>query len=115
MKAGVIDTSTLSNEIYWKYFQKLIFTADGGTTLTTMGWILFWLDHIPEHVIHSHFITGFLFLGALSLGLAGARVMVQTRNRLGTRADRFFHFVKISYTLLSSISGIYAYLRFPSL
>ena len=115
MKTGVIDTSTLSNENYWKYFQKIIVTADGGTTLATMGWILFWLDHIPEHVIHSHFITCFLFLGALSLGLAGARVMIQTRNRFGTRADRFFHLVKISYTLLSSISGIYAYLRFPSL
>ncbi len=115
MKTGVIDTSTLSNEDYWKHFQKIIVTADSGTALTTMGWILFWLDHIPEHIIHAHFITGFLFFGALSMGLAGARVMIQTRNRFGTRADRFFHFAKISYTLLSSISGIYAYLRFPSL
>ena len=115
MKTGYIDTSTLSIEEYWKHFQKLIVTADGGTTLTTMGWILFWLDHIPEHVIHAHFITGFLFLGALSMGLVGARVMIQTRNRFGTKTDRLFHLAKISYTLLSSISGIYAYLRFPSL
>ncbi len=114
MKTGSINTSTLSIENYWKHLQKLIVTADSGTTLTTMGWILFWLDHIPEHVIHTHFITVCLFLGALSMGLAGARVMMQTRNRLGTRADRFFHLVKISYTLLSSVSGIYAYLRFPS-
>jgi hypothetical protein len=115
MKIGCIDTSTISYESYWKHFNKLIVAADSGTTLTTMGWILFWLDHIPEHVIHAHFITGFLFLGALSMGLVGARVMIQTRNRFGTRADRFFHLAKISYTLLSSISGIYAYLRFPSL
>jgi hypothetical protein len=115
MKTGFIDTSTLSNENYWKYFQKLIYTADSGTTLTTLGWIVFWLDHIPEHVIHLHFITGFLFLGALSLGLAAAHIMIQTRNRLGTNADRFFHLVKTIYTLASSISGIYAYLRFPPL
>jgi len=115
MGKGVIDTSVLSSEDYWKYFQKIIYTADSGTTLATLGWILFWLDHIPEHVIHTHFITGFLFLGALSLGLAGTRVMMQTRNRLGTSADRFLHLVKIIYTLVSSISGIYAHLRFPSL
>ena len=72
MKIGSIDTSTISYESYWKHFNKLIVTADSGTTLTTMGWILFGFDHIPEHVIHAHFITGFLFLGALSLGLAGA-------------------------------------------
>ena len=72
MKIGSIDTSTISNEGYWKHFNKLIVTTDGGTTLTTMGWILFWTDHIPKHIIHAHFITGFLFLGALSLGLAGA-------------------------------------------
>ena len=69
MKAGSIDTSTLSMEDYWKHFQKLIVAADSGTTLTTMGWILFWMDHIPEHIIHAHFITGFLFLGALFLSL----------------------------------------------
>jgi hypothetical protein len=115
MNTRAIDTSTLSADAYWKYFQRLIVTADSGTTLTTMGWVLFWLDHIPEHVIHTHFITGFLFLGALSMGLAGARVMMQTKNRLGTRADMFFHLLKISYTLLSSFSGIFAYLRFPPL
>jgi len=113
MKKGFIDTSTLSSEDYWKYFQRLINTADGGTTLTTLGWIVFWLDHIPDHVIHLHFITGFLFIGALSLGLAGARVMIQTRNRLGTSTDRFSHLVKIAYTLTSSISGIWAYIVFP--
>ena len=112
MKTSFIDTSTLSVEDYWKYFQKIIITADSGTTLTTLGWIVFWLDHIPDHVIHLHFITGFLFLGALSLGLAGTRVMIQTRNRLGTSADRFFHLVKITYTLTSSISGIVAYFVF---
>ncbi len=115
MQTGFIDTSTLSSEDYWKYFQILIYAADSGTTLTTLGWILFWMDHIPGHVIHTHFITGFLFLGALSLGLAGARVMMRTRNRLGTSADRLSHLVKIFYTLTSSISGIYAYLSFPSL
>ena len=114
MRKGVIDTSVLSSEDYWKYFQKLIYTADSGTTLTTLGWILFWLDHIPEHVIHTHYITGFLFFGALSLGLAGAKVMMQTGNRLGTSTDRFFHIVKITYTLISSISGILAYIAFPS-
>ncbi len=113
MKTGFIDTSTLSSEDYWRYFQKLIYSADGGTTLTTMGWIVFWLDHIPDHVIHLHFITSFLFLGALYLGLRGVHVMKQTRNRLGTSADRFFNLVKITYTLTSSISGIVAYLVFP--
>jgi len=112
MKTGIIDTSTLSSEDYWKYFQILIYSADSGTTLATLGWIVFWLDHIPYHVIHLHFITGFLFLGALSLGLRGTHVMIRTRNRLGTSADRFFHLVKITYTLTSSISGIVAYLVF---
>jgi len=115
MNTSNIDTSALSNEEYWKYFQKLIFTADSGTTLTTLGWILFWLDHIPDHVIHTHYVTGYLFLGALSMGLAGAHVMIRTRNRLGTSGDRRFHLVEIIYTLVSSISGIYAFLKFPSL
>jgi hypothetical protein len=113
MKTGFIDTGTLSSEDYWKYFQRLIYTADSGTALTTLGWIVFWLDHIPEHVIHLHFITGFLFLGALLVGLAGTHVMIQTRNRLGTSTDRFFHLIKIAYTLTSSISGILAYIVFP--
>ena len=113
MKTAAINTSTLSREDYWKHFQRLIYTADTGTSLTTLGWVLFWLDHIPDHVIHTHFITGFLFLGALSLGVAGTRVMILTGNQLGTKADRFFHFIKICYTLLSSTSGIYAYLKFP--
>jgi hypothetical protein len=115
MLTGLIDTSTLSNEDYWKHFQKLIVTADNGTTLTTLGWILFWLDHIPGHVIHTHFVTGFLFLSALSLGLIGAKVMIRTSNRLGTSADRFFHMIKITYTLISSVSGILAYFMFPPL
>ena len=115
MKTGFIDTSAISREDYWRYFQKLIYTADGGTTLTTLGWIVFWLDHIPEHVIHLHFITVYLFLGAFSLGLAGVHVMIQTRNRLGTSTDRFFHLVKIIYTLISSISGILSYIVFTPL
>ena len=112
MKTGFVDTSTLSRVDYWNYFQKLIITADSGWTLATMGWVVFWLDHIPGHVIHLHFITAFLLLGALYLGLRGAHVMIQTRNRLGTSNDRFFHIIKITYTLVSSISGIYAYLKF---
>ena len=115
MKVAIIDTNALSSEDYWKHFQRLINSADIGTTLTTLGWILFWLDHIPGHVIHTHFITGFMFLGALSFGLTGARVMMRTRNQLGTRADRFFHLIKIIYTLSSSISGIWAYFVFPPL
>ena len=115
MKTAIVDTTALSGEEYWKYFQTLIHSADIGTTLTTLGWILFWLDHIPEHVIHTHFITGFMFLGALSFGLVGTRVMLRTRNRLGTSSDRFFHLVKIIYTLASSISGIWAFIVFPPL
>lgn len=113
MNMGYIDTGTLSLEEYWKHFQTLIYTADGGTTLTTLAWILFWMDHIPEHVVHTHFVTGFLFLGALSMGLVGTRVMLRTRNRLGTASDRAFHVIKIAYTLIASISGIGAYLVFP--
>jgi hypothetical protein len=113
MRTGYIDTSTLSREEYWKHFQKLILAADSGTTLTTLGWILFWLDHIPGHVIHTHFITGFVFLAALAFGLVGIRVMFRTRNRLGTGKNRFFHLLKISYTILASGSGIWAYLVFP--
>lgn len=112
MKMAFVDTSTLTREEYWKFFQKLIITADSGTTLATMGWVVFWLDHIPGHVIHLHFITAFLLLGALYLGLRGAHIMIQTGNRLGTRSDRFLHIIKIAYTLVSSISGIYAYLKF---
>jgi len=115
MKTGFVDTSTLSSEVYWKYFQRLIYVADSGSVLTTLGWILFWLDHIPYHVIHTHFVTNFLFLGALVLGLAGALIMVRTRNRLGTRSDRFLHVMKIIYTLVSSISGIYAFLKYTPL
>jgi len=113
MKPEIIDTSALTREDYWKYFQKIIFRADGGTTMATLGWIFFWFDHIPYHVIHTHFLTGFIFLGALFLGLAGVHIMIRTRNRLGTSADRILHLVKISYTLISSISGILAYIAFP--
>ena len=115
MTIGYLDTGTLSIDEYWKHFQRLIYAADAGTTLTTLGLILFWLDHIPDHVIHTHFITSFLFLGALFMGLAGARVMLLTRNRLGTTSDRFSHMIKIIYTLTSSISGIWAYLVFRPL
>jgi len=113
MKTAAIDTAAISGEEYWKYFQRLINSADAGTTLTTLSWILFWLDHIPAHVIHTHFVTGFMFLGALFFGIVGTRVMIQTRNRLGTKSDRFFHLVKISYTLVSSVTGILAYLAYP--
>ena len=112
MKTAI--SHTLSSETYWKYFQKLIYSADIGTALTTLGWILFWFDHIPDHIIHTHFITGFIFFGALLSGLVGARVMIRTKNRLGTRSDRIFHMIKIVYTLTSSISGIGAYFIFPA-
>ena len=114
MKRGSIDTGNLSREDYWEYFQKLIVAADSGTTLTILGWILFWFDHIPGHVIHTHFITGFVFLASLAFGLVGARVVFRTGNRLGTGTDRLSHLLKISYTLLSSCLGIWVYLVFPA-
>ena len=114
MKTATIDTSALSSEEYWKHFQRLIYSADFGTTLTTLGWILFWLDHIPGHVLHTHFFTGFMFFGALFCGLVGTRIMIRTGNRLGTSSDRFFHMIKIVYTLTSSTSGIWAYFMFPA-
>lgn len=113
MKAAAIDTTALSREDYWKYFQTLIHSADIGTTLGALGWILFWFDHIPDHIIHTHFVTGFVFIGALCFGLAGTRIMILTRNNLGTSTDKFFHMAKIIYTLTSSISGIWAYIVFP--
>lgn len=108
-----IDMNRVSREEYWKYFQRLIFTADGGTGLTTLAWVLFWLDHIPDHFIHFHLFTGILFLTALLLGLSGAAVMIRTKNRLGSPPDRFLHLAQIIYTLISSTSGIYAYLIYP--
>ena len=115
MKIEIINTSTLSREDYWKYFEKLIHCADIGTTLALLGWILFWFDHIPDHVIHTHFVTGFMFIAALSFGFVGARVIIQTRNRLGTSTDRIIHLLKVIYTLSASILGIWAYFRFPPL
>ena len=113
MKTGRIDISSLSREDYWKYFRRIIFCADTGTIVATMAWIMFWLDHIPQHVIHTHFISGFGFLAALSLGLSGAWTMVSTGNRLGAANDRLSHLVKILYTLSSSVSGIWAYWVYP--
>jgi len=113
MGAGDMDIGALSREEYWHHFEELIFAADSGTILTILGWILFWLDHIPGHVIHTHFVTGFVFLAALAFGLVGIRVMFRTRNRLGTRSDRISHILKITYTLFSSGLGIWAYLSFP--
>ncbi len=99
---------------YWKLFEKLILAADSGTTLSCLGWIFFWLDHIPQHLIHTHFLTAASFLAALVMGLYGTGILWISRNRLGTKTDRFFHFLKVTYTLMASVSGLAAIYFFPA-
>jgi len=113
MKRIFNDTQALSTGQYWKIFGRLISSADTGAVLGCLGWILFWLDHIPGHIIHAHPVTALVFLAAFSAGLMGAVIMVQTRNQLGTKTDRFFHILKVCYAIFASLTGILAYFIFP--
>ena len=101
-------TNKLSPEEYWKQMGRLIISADVGAFAACMGWIFYWLDHIPNHVIHLHVMAPFLFLASLSAALVGATTVMKTGNRLGSRRDRIWHLLEISYALFASISGIIA-------
>lgn len=113
MKNRAIDTSDLSREDYWRLYGKVIVSADIGAFAACLGWILFWFDHIPDHVIHAHLVTPFLFFIAFSAALNAAVITMRTGNCLGTRRDKIWHIFEILYALLASISGIIAYFINP--
>jgi len=114
MKTGSNDSRDITGEKYWKIYGRLINSADIGTFLATTSWILFWLDHIPQHIFHSHVVTAILFMAALLSGLLGAWIMVRTGNMLGTKGDRRLHLLMIGYTILASAAGITAHVMFPA-
>lgn len=105
--------NNLPEEEYWKQMGRLIISADVGAFAACTGWIFYWLDHIPNHVIHLHIIAPFLFLASLSAALYGATTLLKTGNRLGSRRDRIWHLIEISYAMVASISGIIAYFLNP--
>ncbi len=113
MKNRAIDTNNLSREEYWRLFGRVIVSADIGAFAACLGWILYWFDHIPDHIIHLHGITPFLFLASLSAALYAGVITVKTGNKMGARGDRSWHLFEIFYALFASISGIIAYLAIP--
>ncbi len=113
MKNRAIDTSDLSREDYWRLFGRIIVSADIGAFAACLGWILYWFDHIPDHIIHAHAVPPFLFLISLSAALNAAVITLRTGNRLGTRGDRIWHIVEILYALFASVFGIIAYFINP--
>jgi len=113
MRRISIDTQALSTEEYWKLFGRLIISADAGAILGCLGWMLFWFDHIPDHLFHFHPLTVTVFVAAFWAGVVGALVMIKTRNRLGTKTDRFFHVLKVFYAIFAALTGIFAYFSYP--
>ena len=113
MQRSTIDTDHLSREDYWRLFGKVIVSADIGAFAACLGWIIYWFDHIPDHVLHLHVIAPFLFLTSLSAALYAAVITMKTGNRLGAPKDKIWHIFEILYALLASISGIIAYFINP--
>ncbi|MDF1535137.1 MAG: hypothetical protein P1S46_01375 [bacterium] len=113
MSSAVIGTNHLSPKEYWNLFGKLIISADVGALSACLGWILYWFDHIPDHVIHLHGTSPLLFLVSLSAALYAAVITVRTGNRLGARNDRTWHTFEILYAFFAGVSGITAYFINP--
>ena len=113
MKDSHETMDNLTNEEYCKLLGRVIVSADIGAFAACLGWIFYWLDHIPSHVIHLHWLTPFLFLASLSAALIAANIIMRTGNRLGTRRDRIWHIFEVTYALFASVSGIAAYFLNP--
>ena len=103
-----IKMDNLSNEEYWKLLGRVIISSDISAFAACLGWIIYWLDHIPNHVIHLHWFSPFLFLASLSAALYAAVIIMKTGNRLGARRDRILHIFEITYAFFASVSGIAA-------
>ena len=113
MKNQGINMDNLSNEEYWKLLGRVIVSADISAFAACLGWIIYWLDHIPNHVIHLHWFSPFLFLVSLSAALVAANIIMRTGNRLGVRRDKVWHIFEVTYALFASVSGIAAYFLNP--
>ena len=113
MKSSHETMDNLSNEEYWKLLGRLIVSADISAFAACLGWIVYWLDHIPSHVIHLHWLSPFLFLASLSAALTAASIIMKTGNRLGARRDKVWHLFEVTYALFASVSGIAAYFLNP--
>jgi hypothetical protein len=98
---------------YWKQFGRLITAADKGAVITCIGWIFFWMDHIPEHIFHTHFLVNIVFIVSLGIGIHGTYLMLTNRGRFGTRADRIYLKLQLSYAIFGSIMGLIVGRIFP--
>ncbi|UCG38015.1 MAG: hypothetical protein JSV00_07375 [bacterium] len=113
MKNSIIGRSGFSRTEYWQQFGRLIYSADFTAVLTCLGWIFFWLDQIPDHLIHFHAFTWMVFAASLSAGLFGCWIIVRTRNRLGTRTDKVVLLAKVLYGVTGSLSGLVVNSLYP--
>lgn len=113
MKESHISDSSLSQDEYWKLLGRVIVSADIGAVAACVGWIIYWLDHIPNHVVHLHWMSPFFFLASLSTALYAANIIMRTGNRLGIPRDRVWHIVEIVYAIFASGTGIAAYFLNP--
>lgn len=96
----------LPHKEYWNLFGGLIESADMGAVAGFFGWVFYWLDLVPDPIIHTHVLSEITFLVALSAGLIGTWIMVRTKNKLGTKNDRILHMFEISYALIAGLSGL---------
>lgn len=103
----------MDNREYWQSFGRLITLADTGTVLTCIGWIFFWLDHIPGHTLHTYFLVNMAFVAGSACGLAGFYLLLKGPRRLGTRTDRLTLVLQLAYAVAGSVSGFISGQLFP--
>ncbi len=115
MTAFRIDIDNISHKEYLRLFGKLLLYADFGAVIACLAWMFYWLDRIPDHVIHTHAVTPFLFLTALLSGVCATWIMIRTGKQIGTRLNRLWIFLEASYATGASILGIMAFIYFPPL
>lgn len=94
-------------------FGRLIDFADAGAILSCLGWIFFWLDSIPYHLIHFHMVTQAFFALALLCSLYAAWLMLRTANRMGTRQDRVTLALEVLYGVTTSPLGLVVFYLYP--
>ncbi len=113
MRRFRIDVHNIPHREYMNLFGRLIQSTYAGSVLACLGWITFWLDHIPDHVFHLHMITQILFLTALVCGGYGMWIIFLTGNRMGTGWDRLWLSLEALYALSAGLLGLLAYQIFP--
>ena len=102
------DENSLSLDAYWKDLGRVIISSDISAFAACLGWIMYWLDHIPDHVIHFHGFSWFLFIVSLAAAGNVAVILYRSEVKLGSRGDRAWHLFEITYSILASISGLAA-------